>query len=161
METISFTKKSSKLQETKNWVWLFEPEQSDSKDPIFMELLLSSPMGQTEERERTLVLLTGNLRIEGYRTRWQRQTPLLEFKPRRRHRSSWRRPCWRGCLAETRRRAGMVRTEQARQCSLKPVAVVVVVGPPRWGGAWRWHREQEQQAAESWWWSWLGVMGGL
>ena len=66
---LSFTKKRSRLQETKNWFWLFVPEQSDSKDPIFMELLLSSPMGQTEERERTLVSLTGNPRIEGCRTR--------------------------------------------------------------------------------------------
>ena len=66
-----FYKKSSKvrLKETKNWVCFFEPEQSDSIEPFLMELLLSSPMVQTDERESTLVSLTANLRIEGYRTR--------------------------------------------------------------------------------------------
>ena len=66
-----FYKKSSRvrLKETKNWVCFFEPEQSDSIEPFIMELLLSSLMVQTDERESTLVSLTTNLRIEGYRTR--------------------------------------------------------------------------------------------
>jgi hypothetical protein len=57
-----------KTQETKNWVRIFEPEQSDPKDPFFVELPSLGSV-QTEERESTLVPLTGNPRIEGCWTR--------------------------------------------------------------------------------------------
>lgn len=62
---------SRKAQDSRNQLGLglvFEPEQSDSKDPVLFELS-SLVSGQTKGRESTLVPLTGNPRMDDSRTR--------------------------------------------------------------------------------------------